>query len=81
MSKRITRSIVALLLITTQISMAAIPVGKVFAAADTCTWTGAASSNWSDSGNWTSCDGEGVPEDGDALLFPKARVTRLPITT
>jgi hypothetical protein len=45
---------------------------KVQAAADTCTWTGAVNSNWSDGGNWSGCDNAGVPESGDTLVFPEA---------
>jgi hypothetical protein len=40
------------------------------AAADTCTWTGAVSANWSNGGNWTGCDNGNVPQAGDNLLFP-----------
>ncbi len=40
------------------------------AAADTCTWDGSSSANWSDGANWTGCDNSGVPQDGDSLLFP-----------
>lgn len=40
------------------------------AAADTCTWTGTASSDWSDGSNWTGCDNGSVPENNDALVFP-----------
>jgi len=43
---------------------------KVFAAADTCTWSGAINGNWSIGGNWTGCDNGGVPENGDSLVFP-----------
>lgn len=42
------------------------------AAADTCTWTGATSANWSDGTNWTGCDNGGVPENGDTLLFAQS---------
>lgn len=44
----------------------------MFAAADSCTWTGATSANWSDGSNWTGCDNGGVPENGDALVFPSS---------
>lgn len=40
------------------------------AAADTCTWTGTTSANWSVGTNWSGCDNGGVPENGDALVFP-----------
>jgi len=40
------------------------------AIADTCTWTGAVNSNWSNGGNWSGCDNGGVPESGDTLTFP-----------
>ena len=42
----------------------------VRAAIDTCTWDGSSSANWSDGANWSGCDNGGVPEDGDALIFP-----------
>lgn len=42
----------------------------VFAAADTCTWDGSTSADWSDGINWTGCDNGGVPENGDTLVFP-----------
>jgi hypothetical protein len=45
-----------------------LPVAR--AAADTCTWTGAVNSNWSNGGNWTGCDNGGVPENTDSLTFP-----------
>lgn len=72
MSKRVSRSIVALLLIAAQVSMAVIPVGKVFAVADTCTWTGATDANWATGTNWSGCDNGGVPENGDNIVFPVA---------
>lgn len=50
-------------------SFLALPVTTV-AAADTCTWTGTSSADWSDSGNWDNCDGAGIPENGDSLVFP-----------
>jgi len=50
-------------------SFLALPVTTV-AAADTCTWTGANSADWSDGGNWSGCDNGGVPENGDSLVFP-----------
>lgn len=42
--------------------------------AGTCTWTGVASSNWNDSGNWSGvCSGvAGVAGDTDDLIFPEA---------
>ena len=39
------------------------------AAADTCTWTGAVNSSWSNGGNWSGCDNGNVPQSGDALVF------------
>ena len=44
----------------------------VNAAVDTCTWTGAVNSNWSNGGNWSGCDTGGVPEFGDSLIFPES---------
>lgn len=41
-----------------------------YAAADTCTWTGATNNNWDNSGNWTGCDNAGIPENLDTVLFP-----------
>lgn len=41
-----------------------------FAAADVCTWTGAANANWNNASNWTGCDNGNLPETGDALIFP-----------
>lgn len=40
------------------------------AAVDTCTWTGAVDSTFSNGGNWSVCDNAGVPESGDSLIFP-----------
>ncbi len=51
-------------------SLLLMPLTPAYAAADTCTWTGANSGSWSDGGNWTGCDNGGVPEDGDSLVFP-----------
>ncbi len=48
--------------------LAGIPLAR--AAADTCTWTGTVSANWSNGGNWSGCDNGGVPENGDTLVFP-----------
>jgi autotransporter-associated beta strand protein len=44
--------------------------GAVFAAADTCTWTGSSSGNWASAANWGGCDNGNVPESGDSLIFP-----------
>lgn len=51
-------------------------VSPVSAAADTCTWSGSVSSDWSDGGNWTGCDNAGVPENGDALAFPEVATNK-----
>jgi fibronectin-binding autotransporter adhesin len=40
----------------------------VFAAGNTCTWTGASNTSWGTAGNWTSCGGT-VPQNGDSLVF------------
>ncbi len=50
--------------------LVAFPVRSAFAAADTCTWTGAVSGTWSNAGNWSGCDNGNVPENGDTLTFP-----------
>lgn len=50
----------------------------VRAAADTCTWTGLGGDNtWGNAANWsdgagpvTECDGAGIPESGDDIVFP-----------
>lgn len=55
-------------------SFLALPVTTV-AAADTCTWTGVNSADWSDGGNWSGCDNGGVPENGDSLVFPSGSAT------
>ena len=70
MGKRALKSVVVIVLMLAQISMAVLPAGKVFAAADTCTWTGTTSANWSVGSNWSGCDNGGVPENGDTLVFP-----------
>lgn len=46
----------------------------VYAAGNTCTWTGTASSNLSDAGNWSGCAGLS-PIAGDSLVFPSAGVS------
>ena len=43
-----------------------------YAAADTCTWTGATSNSFSTAANWTGCDNGTVPESGDTVVFPQA---------
>lgn len=50
-------------------SLQSVPL-TVWAAADTCTWTGAVDTSWSTGGNWTGCDNAGVPENSDSLMFP-----------
>jgi hypothetical protein len=45
-------------------------INLVKAAVDTCQWTGTVNGNWNNAGNWTACDGSGVPEDGDSVIFP-----------
>jgi len=42
-------------------------VASLASSAATHTWTGAASANWSDAGNWNPAN---VPQSGDSLLFP-----------
>ena len=69
MFKRFFLSISVLSLIVISASFT-IPNLKVYAAADTCTWTGLASPNWSNSGNWTGCDNGNLPETGASLIFP-----------
>ena len=51
------------------------PAMPAKAAADTCTWTGTNSADWSDGGNWSGCDNGGVPENGDSLVFPSGSAT------
>ena len=54
-------------------SFLVLPVTTVNAAAGTCTWDGSADGNWSNPLNWddvAGCDGAGVPENGDSLVFP-----------
>ena len=48
---------------------------NVYAAADTCTWTGTTSNLWSVGTNWTGCDNGNVPESGDTLIFPSGPVS------
>ncbi len=69
MFKKLFLSISVLSLIVISASFT-IPNLKVYAAADTCTWTGLASPNWSNSGNWAGCDNGNLPETGDSLIFP-----------
>ncbi len=54
-------------------SIALINVGPaaIYAAPDTCTWTGATSNSWATGSNWSGCDNGGIPEDGDSLVFPE----------
>lgn len=48
-----------------------LPSNKALAATGTCTWTGGGSNeNFSNSDNWSGCDGDGIPENGDTLAFP-----------
>jgi len=50
--------------------LAAIPMLPT-KAVSTCTWTGgAATNNFSDSDNWTGCDGAGVPDGDDYIVLP-----------
>jgi len=65
--KNIYRVLLSFVLILSPI-LVGLPPAK--AAVDTCTWTGTASANWSNGGNWTGCDNGGVPENGDTLVFP-----------
>ncbi|MBL8121984.1 hypothetical protein JNM87_04525 [Candidatus Saccharibacteria bacterium] len=58
-----------LVLAITFSSLQSLPI-HVWAAADTCSWTGATSADWSDGTNWSGCDNGGVPESGDTLVFP-----------
>lgn len=39
------------------------------AATDTCTWTGATDTAFSNGANWSGCDNAGVPENGDSLVI------------
>gem|GEM_PF-3508986 len=59
----------------TGLTMVAVPTSTI-AAADTCTWTGATNGNWATGSNWTGCDNGGVPENGDALIFPASAANR-----
>jgi hypothetical protein len=56
------------------VAVAAVILGNwsntTYAAIDTCTWTGASNSSWSNSGNWTGCDNGNLPQAGDRLVFP-----------
>jgi len=54
--------------------LAVVPVS---AAADTCTWTGAANIDSANAGNWTGCDNTNQPEAGDALVFPAGATTSI----
>ena len=65
--KNIYRVLLSFVLVLSPI-LVGLPPAK--AAVDTCTWTGSASANWSNGGNWTGCDNGGVPENGDTLVFP-----------
>jgi hypothetical protein len=50
--------------------LAVIPTGKVWAAGNTCTWTGGGEdSNWSTADNWEDC-GSAAPTNNDNLVFP-----------
>ncbi len=48
---------------------------KVFAAVDTCTWTGATDGDMDDATNWSGCDNGNLPEAGDSLLFDSSATT------
>lgn len=69
MRKRFTKLFVLVAFVASLIITNVTPLA-VFAAADTCTWTGITSANWATGSNWTGCDNGGVPENGDALIFP-----------
>ncbi|QQS18200.1 hypothetical protein IPL68_06235 [Candidatus Saccharibacteria bacterium] len=58
------------------LSVLSVVPASVWAATDTCSWTGAANANWSNGGNWTGCDNGGVPENGDALAFPEVATNK-----
>ncbi|TXG78016.1 hypothetical protein E6P97_00495 [Patescibacteria group bacterium] len=46
------------------------------AAADTCTWTGSGADNkFTTAANWSGCDGAGIPENGDSVVFDDAGLT------
>lgn len=51
-------------------------ISPVFAAVDTCTWTGAVDGTTSNGGNWSGCDNGGVPENGDSLVFPAVALNK-----
>jgi hypothetical protein len=50
---------------------AAVPV---YASPNNCTWTGATSTNWNTSTNWSGC-GSVVPQNGDNLIFNKSSLS------
>lgn len=51
----------------------------VYAATDTCTWSGVGSDdNFSTAANWSGCDNGNVPENGDSLIFPTSAPNRSP---
>ncbi len=68
MREKVTRLLSAFAFLLT-IGAINISPALVSAAADTCTWKGSTSANWSDGSNWTGCDNSGVPENGDTLVF------------
>lgn len=69
MKKRIIRLGAVLLLVAAQLGGILVPVQQASAAGMTCTWTGAVSASWNDSGNWSGCSGT-VPVNDDTILLP-----------
>src|ERR1043165_3555998 len=52
-------------------SLMLIKPGRVAQAANTCTWTGATSTDWSTAGNWSSCGGL-TPQSADTAIINSA---------
>jgi hypothetical protein len=60
--------------VTAGISLLTLAVGlltihpAVYAAGNTCTWTGATNTSWGTASNWSGCGGT-IPQNGDNLVF------------
>lgn len=74
-SKRLSAALHTMLVGAASVVGALAPAVPVFAAVQTCDWTGAGSDkNFSTVANWTNCGGA-APQAGDIIAFDRANVT------
>jgi len=60
-------------------SLLAISIPNALAAGDTCTWTGATNSNFSNAGNWSNCS-SAAPVTGDNVVFDESSSSQFNLT-